>query len=226
MMAWSTLPRVEHLSNDGYCMNHHHHHHHKYYIFYSKSSCIIPDSQFPFSQFPFSRLTTPEKDGNLLKKASALWSMIKNSHLKEILNFISCRLSGGKLEQQRRSKFDVRKGNLFSSIFFGFWTCFLQTNHNVGRPAESSRTAQIPSRWCVLIYRSTDWDPKDPEYEFQFEEYMPAYTTFGAPASAICDRHTDLPYTYLESSAIITLKIHPTPRHYFVTFAPTINVHY
>ena len=26
MMAWSTLPRVEHLSNDGYCMNHHHHH--------------------------------------------------------------------------------------------------------------------------------------------------------------------------------------------------------
>jgi len=70
------------------------------------------------------------------------------------------------------------------------------------------------------------------EYELQLgkngtlEEYMPAYTTFGAPASAICDRHTDLPYTYLESSAIITLKIHHTPRHYFFTFAPTINVHY
>jgi hypothetical protein len=75
------------------------------------------------------------------------------------------------------------------------------------------------------------------EYELQLgknstlEEYMPAYTTFGAPASATAiptyhihiSRYPALGY---KSSAIITLKIYHTPRHYFFTFAPTINVHY
>ena len=47
MMAWSTLPRrVEHLSNDGYCMNHHHHHHHhissvQWRILYESSSSSL-----------------------------------------------------------------------------------------------------------------------------------------------------------------------------------------
>ena len=86
------------------------------------------------------------------------------------------------------------KGIYFPRFFLDFGPVFCRRIMMLVILLYSSGTAQIPSRWCVLstdipLYRLRSSDPKDPEFVLQFEEHMPAYTTFGAPASAICDRH-------------------------------------